>query len=337
MKKITTSLYMPHEIEIEKIDDNRVKIYTYPFQSGFAVTVAHPLRRLLLGSSAGYAVTALKIEGVKHEFASIRGMLEDVSLFILNLKNIRFKIKDESNKVEVNYHFTGYKEIKGSDLDNDQVEVVTPDAHLATINEDAELNFSVIIEKGIGYVPSEDLRENLPEDYIGIDAFFTPVRKAVYSIENMLVEDDPTFEKIVFDIVTDGQIPPVQAFKEAIEALNEQISIFSKAIDIDVSVPQDDYANSVEMKKLLQNVEDLGLSARSFNCLDRANIKRVAELSLMSEAELKGLKNLGKKSFEEITSKLESIGFPVGYKFDDEFLSVLKNKLEELKSQSGDE
>jgi len=337
MKKITTSLYMPHEIEIEKIDDNRVKIYTYPFQSGFAVTVAHPLRRLLLGSSAGYAVTALKIEGVKHEFASIRGMLEDVSLFILNLKNIRFKIKDESNKVEVNYHFTGYKEIKGSDLENDQVEVVTPEAHLATINEDAELNFSVIIEKGIGYIPSEDLRENLPEDYIGIDAFFTPVRKAVYSIENMLVEDDPTFEKIIFDIVTDGQIPPVQAFKEAIEALNEQISIFSKAIDIDVSVPQNDYANSVEMKKLLQNVEDLGLSARSFNCLDRANIKRVAELSLMSEAELKGLKNLGKKSFEEITSKLESIGFPVGYKFDDEFLSVLKNKLEELKSQSGDE
>jgi DNA-directed RNA polymerase subunit alpha len=109
MKKITTSLYMPHEIEIEKVSENRVKIYTYPFQSGFAVTVAHPLRRLLLGSSAGYAVTALKIEGVRHEFDSVRGMLEDVSLFILNLKNVRFKIKDDTNKTEVNYHFTGYK------------------------------------------------------------------------------------------------------------------------------------------------------------------------------------------------------------------------------------
>ena len=336
MKKITTSLYMPHEIEIEKVNDNRVKIYTYPFQSGFAVTVAHPLRRLLLGSSAGYAVTALKIEGVKHEFDSVRGMLEDVSLFILNLKNVRFKIKDESNKAEVSYNFSGYKEIKGSDLENDLVEVVTPDVHLATINEDAEVNFSIVIEKGIGYVPSEELRENIAEEYIGIDAFFTPVRKAVYNIENMLVEDDPTFEKIVFDIETDGQIPPVQAFKEAIEALNEQISIFSKAIDIDVSVPQDDFANSAEMKKLLQNVEDLGLSARSFNCLDRANIKHVAELSMMSEAELKGLKNLGKKSFEEITGKLESIGFPVGYKFDDEFLSVLKKKLEELKTETGE-
>ncbi len=336
MKKITTSLYMPHEIEIEKIDENRVKIFTYPFQSGFAVTVAHPLRRLLLGSSAGYAVTALKIDGVTHEFDSIRGMLEDVSLFIINLKNIRFKIKDDSNKVEVNYSFTGFKEIKGSDLDNDSVEVVTPDVHLATINEDAQLNFSIIIEKGIGYVPSEDLRENLPEDYIGVDAFFTPVVKAVYSIENMLVEDDPTFEKIIFDIQTDGQIPPIQAFKESIEALNEQISIFSKAMDIDVSVPQDDYENSVELKKLLQDVDALSLSARSFNCLDRANIKYIAELSLMSELELKGLKNLGKKSFEEITSKLESLGFPVGYQFEEGFLKVLNKKLQELKSQAGD-
>ncbi len=336
MKKITTSLYMPHEIEIEKINENRVKIITYPFQTGFAVTVAHPLRRLLLGSSAGYAVTAIKIDGVKHEFDSIRGMLEDVSLFILNLKNIRFKIKNESNKIEVRYSFTGYKEISGSDLENDSVEVVTPEVHLATINEDAELNFSIIIEKGIGYVPSEELRENLADEYIGVDAFFTPVRKATYTIENMLVEDDPTFEKIVFDVETDGQIPPVQAFKEAIEALNEQISIFSKAIDIGVSTPQDDYKNSIEMKKLIQDVEDLGLSARSFNCLDRANIKYVAELSLMSELELKGLKNLGKKSFEEITSKLESIGFPVGYKFDEDFLAVLNKKLQELKSQTGD-
>ncbi len=336
MKKITTSLYMPHEIEIEKIDENRVKIFTYPFQSGFAVTVAHPLRRLLLGSSAGYAVTALKIDGVTHEFDSIRGMLEDVSLFIINLKNIRFKIKDDSNKVEVNYSFTGFKEIKGSDLDNESVEVVTPDVHLATINEDAQLNFSIIIEKGIGYVPSEDLRDNLPEDYIGVDAFFTPVVKAIYSIENMLVEDDPTFEKIVFDIQTDGQIPPIQAFKESIEALNEQISIFSKAMDIDVSVPQDDYENSVELKKLLQDVEALSLSARSFNCLDRANIKHIAELSLMSELELKGLKNLGKKSFEEITSKLEALGFPVGYQFEEGFLKVLNKKLQELKSQAGD-
>ena len=337
MKKISTCLYMPHEIEIEQISENRVKIFAYPFQSGFAITVAHPLRRLLYGSSAGYAVTSLRIDGVTHEFDSIKGMLEDVSLFILNLKKIRFKMKNDAKKVEVNFTFNGPKEIVGADLDNDDVEVVTPDFHLATINEDAELNFSLIIEKGIGYIPSEDLRDNVPEGYIGVDAFFTPVRKAIYSIENMLVEDDPTYEKIVFEIETDGQIPPVQAFKESIEALNDQIAIFGKAMDIDVSSPEDDFDNSVDMRKLVQSVNEMNLSARSFNCLDRANVRFVAELSMMSELELKSLKNLGKKSFEEITSKLESIGFPVGSDFDEDFLKALNKNIQELKAQAEEE
>ncbi len=336
MKKISTSLYIPSEIEIEQISENRVNIIVYPFQSGFAITVAHPLRRLLYGCSAGYSVTSVKIDGVTHEFDSIRGMLEDVALFILNLKNIRFKIKDESNKVEVSYSFKGHKEVKGEDLNNDLVEVVTPDNYLATINEDAELNFSLIIEKGIGYVPSEEFRESVPDDYIAVDAFFTPVRKALYKIENVLVEDDPTFEKIIFDIETDGQIPPVQAFKESIEALNSQVAVFSKAIDIDVTSIEDDFENSADMKKLLQDVSVMNLSARSFNCLDRANIKYIAELSMMSELELKGLKNLGKKSFEEITGKLEALGFPVGYKFDDDFQKALVTRIQELKIDKGE-
>ncbi len=336
MKKISTSLYMPHEIEIEQISENSVKINVYPFQTGFAITVAHPLRRLLYGSSAGYAVTAVKIDGVTHEFDSIRGMLEDVALFILNLKNIRFKIKNDSNKVEVNYSFKGHKEIKGSDMDNDDVEVVTPELHLATINEDAELNFSLVIEKGIGYIPSEEFRDNVPEDFIPVDAFFTPVRRVVYGIEQMLVEDDPTFEKIVFEIETDGQIAPVQAFKEAIEALNGQIAVFSKAMDIEISTTEDDFENSADMQKLLQDVSVMSLSARSFNCLDRANIKYLAELSMMSEIELKGLKNLGKKSFEEITSKLEALGFPVGFKFEDDFYKALTTNIQELKTETSE-
>ena len=334
MRKINTSLYMPHEIEIDRIDDKRAKIITYPFQSGFGVTVAHPLRRLLLGSSAGFAVTAIKIDGVAHEFDSIRGMLEDVALFILNLKNIRFKIKNDANKAEVSYSFSGYKEIKGSDLENDVVEIVTPDAYLGTINEDATINFTIIIEKGIGYIPSEEFRDEVKEDFIAIDAFFTPVKKAVYSIENMLVEDDPTYEKVVFEVETDGQVDPIDAFKEAVENLNGQIAIFSKAMDIDLMTPQDDYNSSLDMQKLLQSVDGLSLSARSFNCLDRANIKYVGELSMMGELELKGLKNLGKKSYEEITSKLEAIGFPVGYKFDPDFLRNLTLKIQELKNKT---
>jgi DNA-directed RNA polymerase subunit alpha len=336
MKKISTSLYMPHEIEIEPINDNSVKINVYPFQAGFAITVAHPLRRLLYGSSAGYAVTAVKIDGVTHEFDSIRGMLEDVALFILNLKNIRFKIKDDAAKAEVAYSFKGHKEIRGEDMSTDTVEVVTPDKYLATINEDAELDFSLVIEKGIGYIPSEEFRESVPEDFIPVDAFFTPVRKVVYHIEPMLVEDDPTFEKIVFEIETDGQVTPVQAFKESIEALNGQIAVFSKAMDIEVSMAQDDFENSADMQKLLQDVSVMNLSARSFNCLDRASIKYVAELSMMSELELKGLKNLGKKSFEEITSKLESLGFPVGSKFEEDFEKALNTGIQTLKTEKSE-
>ncbi len=334
MKKISTSLYVPNEIKIEKVTDNKVQIHAYPFQSGFAITVAHPLRRLLYGSTAGYAVTALKIDGVSHEFDSIRGMLEDVALFILNLKKIRFKIKNElSSRVEVNYTFSGHKEIYGIDLNSDEVEVVTEDAYLATVNDGSELNFSIIIEKGIGYVPSEEIRDFIDEDYIAIDAFFTPVVKAVYDIENILVEDDPTYEKIVFTIETDGQISPVQAFKEAIEAFNEQVSIFFKAMDIDVSTAEDEVDYTAELQKLLIELSDLNLSARSSNCLERAGVVYVAELSMMSESDLKGLKNLGKKSFEEITSKLEEIGYPVGYEFDDELLTILKQKIKELKSK----
>jgi DNA-directed RNA polymerase subunit alpha len=336
MKKISTSLYMPHEIEIEQISENRVKIVVYPFQTGFAITVAHPLRRLLYGASAGYAVTAVKIDGVTHEFDSIRGMLEDVALFILNLKNIRLKIKNESNKAEVAYSFDGHKEIKGSDLSNDIIEIVTPENHLATINEDAQLNFSLVIEKGIGYVASEEFRDNVAEDFIPVDAFFTPVRKALYTIEQMLVEDDPTYEKIIFDVETDGQIAPVQAFKESIEAFNGQISIFSKAINIGIVSQESEFDNSADMQKLLQDVNVMNLSARSFNCLDRANIQFVAELSLMSELELKGLKNLGKKSFEEITGKLETLGFPVGYNFDNDMLKALNTKIQELKIEKSE-
>lgn len=273
MKKISTAAHMPTEIEVKHVSDNKVQVIAYPFESGYAVTLAHPLRRLLLSSTVGFAPTAIKIDGVTHEFDSMRGMLEDVALFIINLKNIRFKIKGDATKVVVNYSFNGPKEISGSDLSNAEVEVVTPDAYLATINEDAELNFSLVIEKGLGYVPSEVIRDLIESDYIALDAFFTPVKKAVYDIENVLVEDNPNFEKVVFTIETDGLISPIEAFKNSLEAMYNQMSVFNGVLDIDVSTPvEESSSNSVELNKLLQSVEELNLSARSFNCLDRAEV-----------------------------------------------------------------
>lgn len=336
MKKINTSAYMPTEIEVETLASNKVQVAAFPFQAGFAVTLAHPLRRLLLSSTVGSAPTAVKIEGVTHEFDSMRGMLEDVALFIINLKNIRFKIKGDEKRIEVNYSFSGPKEIKGSDLSNEFLDIVTPDNYVATINEDSEFNFSLIVEKGIGYVPSENIRGLVGSDYIALDAFFTPVKKAVYDIENVLVEDNPNYEKIVFTIETDGLVSPIEAFKNALEAMYAQMSVFNGILDIAVSPSNESAGIDVEFGKLLLNVEELGLSARSFNCLDRAEVKYIAELSLMSEAELKNLKNLGKKSLEEIMQVMEESGYPVGHSFSDENASLLKKKIEDLKSEANE-
>jgi len=336
MNSISTTVYMPTEIEVDNISKNKIKVIAYPFKSGFGVTLAHPLRRLLFSSTVGFAPIAVKIDGVAHEFDSIRGMLEDVALFIINLKNIRFKIKNDEERVVLNYSFAGPKEIKGSDLDNDEVEIVTPDNYLCTINEDAQLNFSVIVQKGIGYVPSENIREDLDADYIALDGFFTPVKKAIYDIENVFVEDNPNFEKVIFTVETDGLISPLDAFKNSLEAMYGQMSVFKGLLDIET--PEDDEGENigVEFGKLLQRIEDLNLSARSFNCLDRAEIKYIGELALMNETELKELKNLGKKSLEEIKQVMEDLEFPIGFEFEDGTKEILIEKIQNLKNETNE-
>ena len=332
MKKFADTPFLPTEVEIEAISDTEAKISAYPFESGFAITLAHPLRRLLLSSSVGYAPIAVKIEGASHEFDSLRGMLEDIAIFIINLKNIKFKIIGDEDQVEVEYSFDGPKEIKGADLANSDVEVVSPDAHLATINSDCNLTFSVVIQRGIGYMPSEDIREMVGTEYIPIDAFFTPVKKVVYDVEKMLVEDNPNFEKAVFNVQTNGQITPIAAFKEAVSVMYSQMSVFNKVFDLSEVTVSDSGEEPVELKDLIVKIDDLNLSARSFNSLDRAGLKFLGELVLMSEVEVKNIKNLGKKSFDEISDKLESLGFPIDNTLPENVASALRRKLEQFKA-----
>jgi len=332
MKKFADTPFLPTEVEIEAISDNEAKISAYPFESGFAITLAHPLRRLLLSSSVGHAPIAVKIEGASHEFDSLRGMLEDIAIFIINLKNIKFKINGDEEQIVVEYSFDGPKEIKGEDLVNAEVDVVSPDAHLATINSDCNLTFSVIIQRGIGYMPSEDIRDIVGPDYIPIDAFFTPVKKVVYDIEKMLVEDNPNFEKAVFNVQTNGQISPITAFKEAVSVMYSQMSVFNKVFDLSEVTVSDAGEEPVELKDLVIKIDDLNLSARSFNSLDRAGLKFLGELVLMSEVEVKNIKNLGKKSYDEIAEKLESLGFPVENTLPENVASALRRKLEQLKA-----
>ncbi|MRI58741.1 MAG: DNA-directed RNA polymerase subunit alpha [Epsilonproteobacteria bacterium] len=329
MKKIKVAPSVPTNMDVEKIKDHHIRLSVYPFESGYAISVAHPLRRLLLSSTAGYAPVGIKIEGVQHEFDSVRGMLEDVAEFIINLKNIRFKIKDpELESVSVSYTFEGPRELYGKDFINDQVDVVTPENFLATLNEDAELAISLIIKKGIGYVPSEDIREELPEGFIPLDAFFTPVKKAVYEIENVLVEDNPNYEKIVFDIETDGQVDPAEALKMALDVMQSQMSIFNSELNI---VDNSGAGSNKDTEKIFyEKIDSLGLSARSYNSLERAGIEYVGELLLMDKNELKNIKNLGKKSLDEIEEKLAELNVDLS-KMTDQLKESILNKIESLK------
>jgi DNA-directed RNA polymerase subunit alpha len=332
MKKIKVAPSLPENVEVNELGENRSEVIAYPFESGYAITLAHPLRRLILGSSVGYAPISIKIDGAAHEFDSIRGMHEDVAVFIINLKNIRFKLKEGVERVEVKYSFSGHKEITAADLVNDDIEIVNPEAFLATLNEDAELNFTVVIAKGLGYVQSEDIRDEVDSDSIALDAFFTPVKKANYTINNVLVEDNPNYEKIIFDIQTDGQISPVDAFTNALETMYKQLSVFNGVLDVEINAtPVKRSTDDSEIKAYLEPIESLGLSARSFNSLDRAGMKVVGELVLMSTNEIKNIKNLGKKSLDEIAECLENLGYGEDFELPDITRVNLVKKIEQIK------
>jgi len=332
MKKIKVAPSLPTNVEVNELGTNRSEVIAYPFESGYAITLAHPLRRLILGSSVGFAPISIKIDGAAHEFDSVRGMHEDVAVFIINLKNIRFKLQEGVEKLEVNYSFSGSREITAADLVNDDVEIVNPEAFLATLNEDAELNFTVVIAQGLGYVQSEDLRDDVASDSIALDAFFTPVKKANYDIQNVLVEDNPNYEKIVFDIETDGQVSPVDAFTNALETMYKQLSVFNGVLDVEINAaPIKRNNDDSEIRAYLEPIESLGLSARSFNSLDRAGMKVVGELVLMTTTEIKNIKNLGKKSLDEIAECLETLGYGEDFELADNTRVNLVKKIEQLK------
>jgi DNA-directed RNA polymerase subunit alpha len=331
MNKIKTEVLIPSEFSYKE-EGNKASIEVYPFESGFGVSVAHPIRRVLIAATKGYAPVALKIEGVKHEFDSLKGMLEDVASFIINLKNIRFKIKNDKDEVRVDYSFKGPKEIRGEDLNTEEVEVVTPEEYVATLNEEGELNLTLIIKKGMGFVAVENFRDTLPEGFIGLDAYFSPIKKVVYNIENILVEDDPNFEKVVFEVETDGQISPIDAFKDAVNTYLNQFTVFSKEFKLE---PQK--AQTFELPKeydiLFEPIDNLNLRSRSFNALDRAGIKYIGELVLMGKEKISNIKNLGTKSLEEIFEKLEEIGFSINKTLPLDIKKAIEEKLAKLKGE----
>lgn len=335
IKLIKTSPYVPTNIVVENISATKARISAHPFEKGYAITLAHPIRRLLLSSSIGYAIIGVKIDGVSHEFDSIRGVNEDVAILLLHLRKVLFKIVDPLQKsATLNFGFKGPKVIIGSDLSTKEVLVLNEDIYVATLNEDANFNFSLIIHQGMGYIPSDEIAQvNNFNNYIPVDAYFSSVSSANYHIENVLVKDDPEYEKIIFEVETNGSISPIDAFRNAISTMYKQMAIFNSEFELLEEETKILPSKANENKVLFQKLDSLELSARCANSLERAGIKYVGELILMSESDLKNIKNLGKKSYDELVERIKELGYEVGEKISNSLRETLIKKFSQLEEK----
>ncbi|MFN3202291.1 MAG: DNA-directed RNA polymerase subunit alpha [Bradymonadia bacterium] len=312
-------LIRPKGIQVEHATDTYGKFVAEPFERGYGITIGNSLRRILLSSLQGAACTALRIDGVLHEFSSVPEVLEDVTDIILNVKELRFKVHTNEPRV-VRLDVTGPATVTGADIVGDgMVDVLNPDAHIATVSEGGRLSMELSVRTGWGYVPAEKNKsENQPVGTIPIDAMFSPIRRVNYNVTNARVGQQTDYDRLVLEVWTDGSVIPVDAVAYAAKILKEQVSIF---INFDEEAePEEDVDSPVN--ELLQNenlyrtVDELELSVRSANCLQNANIKFIGELVQRTEAEMLKTKNFGRKSLKEIKEVLATMGLALGMKLE---------------------
>jgi len=298
----------PH-IEKRVLDSKYGLFIVEPLSRGFGNTLGNALRRVLLSSLPGAAVTAVRIEGVFHEFSTIPGVREDVIEILFNIKNIKLKLYSKEPKL-LRVEAYGEREIKAGDIEtNGDVEIVNPDHHIATLDEGAVLKMDLYVENGVGYLPLERERKpNLSLDFLLIDAIFSPVTKVAYKVEETRYEQFTQCERLILEVWTDGRISPEEAVSQGASILVEHFSEFTKLVPAPSSQKG---AESLEVKEdnlLYLPIKELELSVRSENCLLRAGIKTVGELIQKTPGELLKIRNLGKKSLVEIQEKLQKLG-----------------------------
>ena len=313
-------------ISSESVDDNRGSFTIEPLDRGFGYTFGNSLRRVLLSSLAGAAVTSVRIEGVAHEFSTIRGVKEDVTDIVLNLKGIVCRMHSDATEIEAPLVVTGPGEITAKDIDLPSgVEILNPDAHIATLEKKAKLEVYLTIGRGRGYRPAEENKSpDQPIGVIPIDSIFSPVRRVAYNVEQARVGQKTDFDKLTLDIETDGSIDPHAALREAAEILISQLAIFTDA-DRVVELRETGVGGALEpglvggtgpggaparlpnaMDDIL--IEELELGVRSYNCLKRAGIQTVGDLVSKTESELNAIPNFGKKSIDEVIETLHARG-----------------------------
>ncbi len=314
-----SNLKMPEAVVLDETSysNNFGRFFLQPLERGYGVTMGNSLRRVLLSSLSGAAITSVKFSGVLHEFTTIEGVVEDVSEIILNLKQVRLKLLNKKpNKIDIS--FSGEGEFTASDIQkhSTDIEVLNPELHIATLNKSAKFDIEIRVGRGKGYVPAA---ENVaPDQTIGvipIDSIFTPIKNVKYDIENVRIGDRNDYEKLTLEITTDGSITPDDALTQAAKILKEHIQLF---INFDIEQEEEQASSAKDSERdrirkiLLTNVDDLELSVRSHNCLKAANIKNLAELVRKDESEMLKFRNFGRKSLAELMEIVETLGLEFG-------------------------
>ncbi len=296
---------------IEQNEDNTYgKFVAEPLERGYGITLGNALRRIMLSSLPGAAVTSIKIEGILHEFSTIPGMKEDVTEIVLNLKELSIKLHtDEPKTIRIEKEGEGV--ITAGDIIADSdVEILNPDMHIATLDHDSRFFMEITVSKGRGYVPAENNKsDELAIGVIPVDSIFPPVKNVSYFVENTRVGQVTDFDKLIIEMDTDGSINPEEAISLAAKVMNEHLNLFisltnhTDEVEIMVQKEEDEKEKVLEM-----TIEEMDLSVRSYNCLKRANINTVEELTNKTEEEMMKVRNLGKKSLVEVQKKLEDLG-----------------------------
>jgi len=315
------SFQKPDKVLMLESDDKLGKFEFRPLEPGYGITVGNALRRILISSLEGYAITTVKIDGIDHEFSTIKGVMEDVTEIILNLKQIRFKrIVDDADHEKITVKIHNKDVLKAGDLNNSlsSFEVLNPELVIFRMESDVKTQIELNISKGRGYVPAE---ENEPADsefgLIAVDSIFTPVRNVKYSVENYRVEQKTDYEKLLFEIETDGSIHPKDALKEAAKILIYHFMLFSDekiTLDSDDKLANEEFDEEVlHMRQLLKTkLIDLDLSVRALNCLKAAEVETLGDLVKFNKNDLLKFRNFGKKSLTELDELLESMNLSFG-------------------------
>ena len=303
------------EIETKELhaDGKYGKFEIRPLPRGYGITIGNSLRRILLSSLPGVAVYAVKIDGVHHELSTIPGVKEDVTEIILAIKGLTAKLHGDGPKT-IYIDAQGECEVTAADIRTDsEVEILPPFPHIATIGKGAKLEMQIMLDRGRGYVSAErnkQTRQNLPLDVITVDSIYTPVLKVNYKVEDTRLGQVTDYDKLTIEVWTDGTVGANDALSQAASLLTEYLQLFVNLSDEKVSEPVlQDNTDGDHEKKLDTTIEELDLSVRSFNCLKRVGINTVADLISRSEDEMMKVRNLGRKSFDEVKEKLQSLGF----------------------------